>query len=248
MGNIIHEQGAMRLAKYLANAGIAARRKCEELIAEGRVTVDGEVVSTPVYDVIPGKNVVCFEGREVTISSFQYFVLNKPCGYTCTVSDPHAEKVIYDLLPETLRNLNYVGRLDRDTEGLLIMTNDGDLVQGVTHPSHEIEKRYIADCRGYLSDEAGMAMVKGFYDDGEFLKAKHVSELRSSENGVLLEIVLTEGHKREVRRLCRAVGLHVVRLARVAAGNIVLGKLPSGEYRPMTDDELAGLRKLVFGK
>ncbi len=238
----------MRLAKYLANAGVAARRKCELLIAEGRVTVDGTVVQTPVYDVVPGKNVVCFEGKEISMSAFQYYVLNKPCGYTCTATDPHAERVIYELLPEKLHHLNYVGRLDKDTEGLLILTNDGELIQGITHPSHEVEKRYIADCRGYLSDKAGMAMVNGLYDDGEFIKAKHVTELRATDNGVMLEVILTEGRKREVRRLCRAVGLQVMRLARVAVGNISLGKLPSGEFRPLTPEELAGLRRLVFGK
>lgn len=248
MGNILHETGAMRLAKYLANAGVASRRKCEELISEGRVTVDGVGVCTPVCEVVPGKNVVCFEGREITLPEYQYFVLNKPCGYTCTSSDPHAELVIYDLLPEDMRQLNYVGRLDRETEGLMILTNDGELIQGITHPSHEVEKRYIADCRGYLSDRGGRAMVNGLYDDGEFLKAKHVSELSATDDGVMLEIVLTEGRKREVRRLCRAVGLRVMRLARVAVGNITLGKLPSGEYRPLTDEELAGLRRLVFGK
>ena len=238
----------MRLAKYLAKAGIAARRKCEELITEGRVTVDGEAVCTPVCNVVPGKNVVCFEGREVTIPEFSYYVLNKPCGYTCTAYDPHAEQTIYDLLPESMKHLNYVGRLDRDTEGLLILTNDGELLEGITHPSHEVEKRYIADCRGYLSDEAGRAMVNGLYDDSDFLKARHVSVLRESDDGVMLEVVLTEGHKREVRRLCRAVGLHVMRLARVAEGNITLGKLPSGEFRPLTEEELAGLKRLVFGK
>ena len=248
MEDTFHEEGAMRLAKYLANAGIAARRKCEELIAEGRVTVDGAVVRTPVCNVVPGKNVVCFEGREVVLSQFLYYALNKPCGYTCTVSDPHAEHVIYELLPENLQHLNYVGRLDRDTEGLLILTNDGELVQGITHPSHEVEKRYIADCRGYLSNDAGMAMVDGLYDDGEFLQAKHVRELRSSENGTMLEVILTEGRKREVRRLCQAVGLRVMRLARVAVGNIALGRLPSGEFRPLTAEELKGLRRLVFGK
>ena len=248
MGIISHENGAMRLAKYLANAGVASRRKCEELIAEGRVTVDGVGVCTPVCEVVPGKNVVCFEGRKITIPEFQYFALNKPCGYTCTASDPHAERVIYDLLPENMRHLNYVGRLDRDTEGLMILTNDGELIQGITHPSHEVEKRYVADCRGYLSDRAGVAMVTGLYDDGEFLKAKHVSELRTTDGGVMLEVILTEGRKREVRRLCSAVGLHVMRLARVSVGNISLGKLPSGEYRPLTDEELAGLRQLVFGK
>ena len=248
MEDTFHEEGAMRLAKYLANAGIAARRKCEELIAEGRVTVDGAVVRTPVCNVVPGKSVVCFEGKEVVLSQFLYYALNKPCGYTCTVSDPHAEHVIYELLPENLQHLNYVGRLDRDTEGLLILTNDGELVQGITHPSHEVEKRYIADCRGYLSNEAGMAMVDGLYDDGEFLQAKHVRELRSSDNGTMLEVILTEGRKREVRRLCQAVGLRVMRLARVAVGNIALGRLPSGEFRPLTAEELKGLRRLVFGK
>ena len=164
------------------------------------------------------------------------------------MSDPHADKLIYDLLPEDMKTLNYVGRLDKDTEGLLILTNDGELVQGITHPSHEIEKRYIADCRGRFTNDVGYAMTDGVEDEGEFLKAKHLRVLRDDEDGLILEVILTEGRKREVRRLCRAVGLHVVRLARVAVGNITLGKLPSGDYRKMTLEELKGLKRLVFGE
>lgn len=236
---------AMRLAKYMSNAGIAARRRCEELIGEGRVTVNGQTVTTPVCMVVPGEDLVCYEGRELSLGKGQYLVFNKPSGFTCSAYDPHARRLIYDLLPESMRHLFYVGRLDRDTEGLLILTNDGDLSQSLTHPSKEVEKRYVADCEGAFSDEARNAMLSGIKDEGETLRARRVRVLRREPEHIMLELVLTEGKKREVRRLCGAVGLTVLRLARVAIGNLELGDLPSGEWRPMTAEELAGLRSLT---
>ncbi len=241
----MNENDTMRLAKYLANAGIASRRRCEELIAEGRVTVNGETVSTPVCLVTPGKDAVAYEGKPIVLGTKEYYLFNKPVGYTCTSSDPHARRIIYDLLPENLRNLFYVGRLDRDTEGLLILTNDGELAQSLSHPSHGIEKRYVADVTGKFSNEIAKKMTDGITDEGEFLKARRVKLLRMDEGHCILEVVLTEGRKREVRRLCAAMGLEVNRLARVSLGNLQLGNLPSGDVRKITDKELADLKKLA---
>ena len=240
----MNENNTMRLAKYLANAGIASRRRCEELIAEGRVTVNGETISTPVTLVTPGKDKIAYEGRPVTLGTKEYYLLNKPVGYTCTSSDPHAKRIIYDLLPENLRHLFYVGRLDKDTEGLLILTNDGELAQGLSHPSNGIEKRYVADVKGDFSNEIARKMTDGLDDEGEFLKAQRVRLLRMDEGHCILEVILAEGKKREVRRLCAATGLKVNRLARVSLGNLQLGDLPSGEFRKITDKELFELKKL----
>ena len=242
------ESQAMRLAKYLANAGIASRRRCEELIAEGRITVNGDAVTTPVCLVTPGVDTVCFEGNPVTLGQKEYHIFNKPRGFTCTSADPHARRIIYDLLPPAMRHLFYVGRLDRDTEGLLILTNDGELAQLLAHPSHGILKRYVADCAGTFTDDMRSRMTKGITDEGEVLHARQVRLLRKEEDHSILEIILAEGKKREVRRLCAAVGLEVVRLARVSIGNLQLGDLPSGATRPLTQEEIASLRALANGE
>jgi len=239
------EEKGMRLAKYLSNAGIASRRRCEELIAEGRVSVNGQVVTTPVCLVVPGKDSVTYEGRGVSIGGHEYYMLNKPKGFTCSAYDPHARRLIYDLLPESMRHLYYVGRLDRDTEGLLLLTNDGELVQAITHPSHQVEKCYVADCAGEFTDEAGRQMVNGLVDEGEELHAEEVQVIREFPDHLMLKITLAEGKKREVRRLCAAVGLEVLRLARVSVGNLRLGDLPSTQYRALTPEEVTGLWNLV---
>lgn len=235
----------MRLAKYMANAGLASRRNCEELIAEGHVTVNGETVTTPVCLVTAGVDKVCFDGQELTLDDAAYILLNKPAGYTCTTDDPHAKRLVYDLLPDNMRKLRYVGRLDRDTEGLLLFTNDGELIQSLTHPSNQVEKLYVADCLGRFSKEDSKAMLEGVEDEGDMLCAKSVRIRRREGEHLLLELTLTEGKKREVRRLCAACGLKVLRLARVALGTLKLGELPSGEWRKLTDDEVASLKALA---
>ena len=236
----------MRLAKYMSNAGIASRRRSEELIAEGHVTVNGETVTTPVCIVTPGVDNVCFDGQPIALNTAAYILLNKPVGYTCTSEDAHAKRLVYDLLPDKLRNLRYVGRLDRDTEGLLLFTNDGELIQKLTHPSNQVEKIYVADCIGKLARQNSKAMLEGIEDDGELLKAKSLRIRRQEGEHILLELTLTEGKKREVRRLCAACGLKVVRLARIALGTLKLGELPSGEWRSLTDDEVTSLKALDY--
>ena len=239
----------MRVAKYLANAGVASRRKCEEFIGEGRVMVNGLLIDTPATLVTPGKDIVTCDGQQVTLpTTYVTYAFNKPVGYTCTVSDPHAEHTIYELLPEEMHSLHYVGRLDRDTEGLLLLTNDGALEQAITHPSFEIEKRYLALCKGTFDREMEREMKAGIQDDGEYLRAKSVCARPSQEPGcIIIEMVLTEGHKREVRRLCSAVGLRVLQLRRLSVGNIRLNGLPLGEYRQVSETELQFLQELAFG-
>ncbi|OQC11994.1 MAG: Ribosomal large subunit pseudouridine synthase B [Lentisphaerae bacterium ADurb.Bin082] len=234
---------SMRLARYLASAGIASRRRCEELIREGRVSVNGQAILTPVCIVTPGQDVVRFEGRILTLDDPVYLMLNKPVGYTCSAQDKHAERLVYDLLPENLARIFSVGRLDRDSEGLLILTNDGDLAQNLTHPSRQIAKHYIADCAGMFTQEMADNMVFGVEDDGDFLKASQVILKRSWPDHVFLEIVLTEGKKREVRRLCASQGLTVTRLARVQFASLKLGDLPSGKWRRLTPEEINDLKQ-----
>ena len=243
------EAEAMRIAKFLANAGVASRRKSEELITQGRVMVNGLRIDTPATLVTPGKDVVTCDGLQISLpTSHVTYAFNKPVGYTCTVSDPHAEHTIYELLPEEMQSLHYVGRLDRDTEGLLLLTNDGALEQAITHPSFEIEKRYIALCKGSFDREMEHQMRAGIQDDGEYLRAKRVRARASQEPGcIIVEMVLTEGHKREVRRLCAAVGLRVLQLRRLSVGSVQLNGLEPGEYRQLDEAELQALQALAFG-
>ncbi len=236
---------SMRLAKFLAAAGLGSRRKCEELIAEGRVSVNGKPVLTPACVVSPGVDAVLFEGRMLELADKQYVMLNKPVGYTCTSNDEHAEHLVFELLPETFGRLFYVGRLDRDSEGLLLFTNDGDMAQYLTHPSHQVEKTYVVDCDGVLTEARIRKMLSGVEDEGEFLRALKVTKMREKPGKVMFEVVLGEGHKREIRRMCAKVGLNVVRLARTKFAGIELGTLPTGEWRSLTDAEVTMLRKCM---
>ena len=245
-----NETDTMRIAKFLANAGVASRRKCEEFISQRRVLVNGLVIDTPAFLVTPHKDIVTCDGQTILLpTTYVTYALNKPVGYTCTVSDPHAEHTIYELLPDEMQSLHYVGRLDRDTEGLLLLTNDGALEQAITHPSYEIEKKYIALCKGTFDRTMERQMLEGINDDGDYLRAKRVRARAAQKPGcILIEMVLTEGHKREVRRICTAFGLRVLALRRTSVGNIQLGDLPLGECRPLSDAELSALKQLIYGE
>lgn len=237
------EGRGMRLARFMASAGIGSRRRCEEYIAEGRVTVNGEPEQRLSRVVDPSVDEVRFEGRVLRSSEHDYIMLNKPVGYVCTARDEHAPRTVFELLPETLGRLFYVGRLDRDSEGLLLFTNDGELSHCLTHPSRQVEKTYVVDAEGAMTSATERRFLEGVEDDGETLRARRVRVLRSRPGQVLLEVVLCEGRKREVRRMCAACGLHVVRLARVSFGGVELGRLPTGGWRRLTPAEVASLRE-----
>ncbi len=229
-----------RLAKFLASAGIASRRNCEELIQEGRVTVNGEPVVSPAYNVDPEKDHVCFEGRPVESypQGKVYILLNKPVGYTCSAKDDHAEKLVFELIPQRFGRLFTVGRLDRDSEGMLILTNDGEYAQRVMHPSRQIVKRYYVECDGQFTTSLRRRMIEGFYDNDEFLRALNVEEVNVSRGHCTLIFTLGEGRKREVRRLCKDVGLQVTLLRRIAIGALEMDdKLSAGSWRMLSEAE-----------
>ena len=238
------EEKGMRLAKFLAKAGIGSRRSCEEYIREGRVTVNGEAVTAVGTCVTPGEDTVCFEGKPVAFADgeFVYLMLNKPVGYTCSAKDSHAENLVYQLIPERFGRVFTVGRLDRDSEGLLLLTNDGDFAQRLTHPSHEIYKRYYVECEGRFTTAIRRQLLDGMYDNGEFLHALNVEQVSVRYGACSLIFTLGEGRKREVRRLCKDVGLRVKLLRRVSIGQLELdAKLTVGSWRIMSphDCELA---------
>ncbi|MCQ2396716.1 MAG: rRNA pseudouridine synthase, partial [Lentisphaeria bacterium] len=229
-----------RLAKFLASAGIASRRSCEELIEEGRVTVNGEAVTSPAFNVDPEKDEIRFEGRKVEShpQGKVYILLNKPVGYTCSAKDEHAEKLVFELIPERFGRLFTVGRLDRDSEGMLILTNDGDYAQRVMHPSRQIIKRYYVECEGQFTTSLRRRLIEGFYDNDEFLRALNVEEKSVQKGHCSLIFTLGEGRKREVRRLCKDVGLEVQVLRRIGIGALEMDeKLSVGTWRLMSAEE-----------
>jgi 23S rRNA pseudouridine2605 synthase len=229
----------MRLAKYLAHAGVASRRAAETLIADGRVTVGSEVVTDPARDV-DGSIPVAVDRQPVSIPSDRLvYALNKPKGVVSTAKDTHGRRTVVDLVPAD-RRLYPVGRLDADTTGLILLTDDGELAELLMHPRHEVPKTYrarVADgpvAAGALHKlRAGLAL-----DDGRTLPAK-VDQPRPG----VLEITLREGRKRQVRRMCEAVGHPVIKLERISFGPLRLDDLRPGQHRLLSADEVAQLRR-----
>ena len=235
-----------RLQKILARAGIASRRKAEELIRQGRVKVNGEVVRQLGIKVDPNHSRIEVDGRLVKIpNEFVYIALHKPRGYVTTRKDQHVpyERTVMSLLPPEYQHLHYVGRLDRDSEGLLLLTNDGELTHLVTHPRHHLEKRYIVTVNGVVTDEHLYRLSRGVtLDDHRKHRAK-VRILSRQRNATTLEMVIHEGRKRQIRRMLQVVGLKVCRLVRIAVGPIKLGDLPAGKFRHLTKREVEALKR-----
>ncbi|HUP73369.1 MAG TPA: pseudouridine synthase [Acidimicrobiales bacterium] len=225
-----------RVHKILARAGVASRRRCEELIEEGRVEVNGVVVGLGAQlDV--SRDIVTIDGAFVPLApDAVYYVLNKPAGYVTTAHDPEGRPTVVDLVPAEPRVFP-VGRLDLDTEGLLLLTNDGELTHRLTHPSFGIEKEYLAEVEGTPSRGALRRLREGVeLDDGLTAPAK-VAMVHPN----LLRLAIHEGRNRQVRRMCAAVGHPVVRLVRVRIASLVTGTLAPGQWRPLDGDEVRAL-------
>lgn len=232
----------MRLQKYLASCGVASRRKAEEMIAQGLVCVNGETVTEMGVLVAPG-DVVTVEGREVRPEEEKRYILYyKPVGEVTTVTDPRGRPTVLDHFRDFPVRLYPVGRLDFDSEGLLLLTNDGELTQRLTHPSHEVEKRYIARVSNELSEDALRRLRAGvLLDDRKTAPAK-VSVLRRDSFSTDILITIHEGRNRQIRRMVDAVGHQVVRLKRVQYGVITLGNLERGQWRELSEAEVASLQ------
>ncbi len=238
----------MRLQKYMAECGVASRRKCEEIIAAGRVTVNGRVVDVMGAQVEEG-DAVCVDGAPICAEKRrQYILLNKPQGVVTTLSDPQGRKTVRDLIEGISERIYPVGRLDYDTEGLLLLTNDGELMQSITHPSSEVEKLYYARVRGELTEQALGRLENGLtLDDGHRTARAKVTLLPDDPAypGLThLTIAVHEGHNRLVRRMFEAVGARVVYLRRERIGQLSLGRLKAGAWRHLTPAEVDYLRAL----
>jgi 23S rRNA pseudouridine2605 synthase len=236
-----------RLQRLLARAGYGSRRSCEELIVEGRVTLNG-IVATLGDRADPVEDEVRVDGLEVNLDpSVKYFAFHKPAGVVTTMRDPQGRTDIRGFLPEEGPRVFPVGRLDRDTEGLLLLTNDGDLANALTHPRFGVEKEYLAEVAGVPTPKHAAQLRRGVeLEDGQARAKSARVAGRSGDRGAV-RLVMTEGRKREVRRLLAAVGLPVTRLVRVRVGAVRLGGLPPGERRELTHDEVIALRQVVDG-
>jgi 23S rRNA pseudouridine2605 synthase len=237
------EDGLVRLHKLLARSGVASRRKCEELMLEGEVTVDGEVVTRLGTKVDPLTAVIRVSGQRLPpVSRHVYLVLYKPTGVVSTMSDPHGRPTISDLVADRPERLFHVGRLDTDTAGLLLLTNDGEFAQRMAHPSYEVDKTYVAEVDGRVSKATVEQLLAGVeLDDGPVtVSAAHVVG-QGVQDRSIIELVIHEGRNRIVRRLLDHVGHPVRQLTRIAIGPIQLTGMKSGEIRDLTNDELGAL-------
>ncbi len=232
----------IRLQKYLAGLGIGSRRHCEELIGAGRVSVDGEVAQLGAK-VDPKKNRVCLDGcclNDYASERPVYIMLYKPAGYVTTAQDEYDRATVLDLLRDIPERVVPVGRLDRDTEGLLLLTNDGDLTYHLTHPRFGVEKEYVAKVKGKLTPAGIEALQRGVrLEDGLTAPA----EVEVLPNG-LVRMVIHEGRKRQVKRMLDAVGCPVLALRRTRVGDLSLRGLQRGQYRELTAEEIASLYRL----
>ena len=232
----------MRLQRYLARAGVASRRHSERLISQGRVAVNGVTITQTGSTVLPGIDRVEVDGKPVVLPTTQeYVVLNKPAGYVTTMDDPQGRPTVADLLPDVL-GLVPCGRLDRDTTGVLLAMNDGDLVHRLLHPSHHVPKVYHVVVEGEIDEVALGRLAAGVeLDDGPTQPAE-ASLVSTGDGRSRITITLREGRKRQVKRMCAAVGHPVVELHRSAFGPVTDADLPVGEHRSLTKDEVAQLR------
>jgi 23S rRNA pseudouridine2605 synthase len=234
-----------RLHNLLSHAGVGSRRHCEELIAAGRVTVDGKVVRTLGAKAEPSQR-VCVDGEPLKAEQQVYAVLNKPRGYLCTNRDPSGRPLALDLVPHISQRVYTVGRLDEASEGLLLLTNDGDLAHRLMHPRFGVEKTYLVQVAGNPSPEDFQRLLQGVWLSDGHVKARHVKRLRNQGKSTWLRIVLNEGKNREIRRMLARLGHKVVRLRRVAVGPVKLGTLAPGKSRRLSKEELTALRSAAF--
>ena len=233
----------VRLQKFMAEQGVASRRKSEELILAGKVKVNGHVAQIGMK-INPRKDLVTVGKQKLTNvknRKMVYIMLNKPRGYVTTVSDELGRKTVMDLLPDFGVRIYPVGRLDKDSEGLLLLTNDGSFTNCMTHPSHEYAKVYRVTVRPSVDDNILYNLRNGIEIDGRVTAPCDVTVLTEEENRVVLEFVLHEGRNRQIRKMCESQGLEVSRLKRISIGPIKLGMLKQGDYRELSEQDVKKL-------
>lgn len=233
----------VRLQKFISQSGYASRREAERLMSAGRVSVNGAVVSELGVRVDPDTDVVTVDGERVGAAAKRWVLFHKPPGVLTTRTDPHGGTTIYDVLPDDMGGLRYVGRLDRDAEGLLLLTNDGELANALAHPSGEVEREYWLEVAGRVDRETVNRLTGGVELDDGMARAARARLLKVGDVSSRLTLVLTEGRKREVRRMLSAVGHPVMRLRRERFGPVRLGRLERGGWRDLSEHEVRTLTR-----
>ncbi len=234
----------MRINKFLVQCGIGSRRFCDKLIEEGKVSVNGKPCSLG-QDVDERRDSVTVEGKKIAmVQKNLYYIMNKPKGYVCTVKDDLGRKTVMDLLPKTASRVVPVGRLDYDSEGLLIFTNDGDLVNRLTHPRNEIPKTYVIKVEGTVTEQMLNKLRNGVEIDGKLTSKCNLHVVSTDEKYTKLSITITEGRNRQVRKMFEAVGKEVVFLKRIKIGELGLTGLDRGKCRPLSKYEIEYLKNL----
>lgn len=232
----------MRLNKFLAAAGVASRRECDRLIAEGKVTVNGR--QARVGEEVSESDEVSVGGQRAGIKKYEYYMLNKPKGYICSVSDDKGRKTVMDLMPPNAGRIFPVGRLDYDSEGLLILTSDGELAQKLTHPSHDVPKTYLVKVEGTLTEAALNPIRSGLEIDGQMTKKCKAHIVETDKAYTKVHVTVTEGRNREIRKLFAAIGKEVTLLKRIRIGELTLRGLDRGACRKLTKQEVEYLNSL----
>ena len=234
-----------RLQKILAKAGIASRRSAEQLIRDGRIRINGQVVMEMGCKADPSHDRITCDGKPIVFEEKSYVLLNKPAGYVTTLSDPQGRPVVSDLINEIPLRLFPVGRLDLDTEGALLMTNDGELGNAILHPRFEVKKTYEALVTGAPSPEKLKRLEQGIEIDGGRTRPAIIRVLKQYKDQTLIEVIIHEGKKRQVRKMFQALNHRVLHLKRTAYGKLGLGTLPLGKFRVLAPDDL---KKIFSGK
>ncbi len=229
----------IRLQKFLAHAGVASRRKCEAIIESGRVQVDGRTVKTMGLKVTPGKEKITVDNKAIVAAEKHvYILLNKPKGYVTTVADPQGRPIVTSFLQNVKERVFPVGRLDLDTEGALLLTNDGELTQSILHPSNEVYKTYEAEVKGNPAPADLRTLETGVMVENRKTSPAKIRVLHKNKANAIIQITIHEGRKRQVKKMFQAIGHPVLSLKRLAYGNLGLGKLAPGKYRFLTKNEI----------
>lgn len=235
-----------RLQKFLAEAGVASRRKAEELIVEGKIKVNGKTVTELGTKIDPRKDEITYLGKKISTKETKhiYIMLHKPEGYVTTAKEQFGRPAVLDLIKGVEERIFPVGRLDYDTSGLLLLTNDGDLTYKLTHPKHDVDKTYIARIYGTPTETDLQKFRRGVFVDGKRTKPAKIQILEKGERICTVEIIIHEGRNRQVRKMCEAIKHPVAQLKRVATGDLKLEDLPKGKFRHLTEKEVKYLKSL----
>lgn len=235
----------MRLNKFMASAGVASRRKCDEIIEAGRVRVNAQVVKKLGVIIDPDRDLVTVDNKPIRLKNdFVYMMINKPTGVVTTVRDPYGRCTVIDLLPKSKKRIYPIGRLDYNSSGLLLLTNDGDTAQKVIHPSFNLDKVYLVTVKHKLNEHQISTLKKGVNIGDFFTSPAKVASKGAVDGDFVYEVIIHEGKNRQIRRMFAAVGSNVIGLKRVAIGKIKLGNLAVGECRNLTEEEVDYILKL----